>query len=503
MKTNKKKVFLIISCLLNIAGIWMALVMQMRHDFTQTKVSAETNILNLTKAFEEHVNSSVKDIDRLLLNLRFEFSEGFDHFKAETKQIKDFGYSNTLSNISIINKDGSLLFAETRPAISEFELTDSKELIRTVEIKADSLFISKPLFSSKTKNWCIQFSRKLFDKKGTFVGIIVISVTPSLFSDFFQSVDIGSKGAVTLFGTDGYILARASGIKNIESATGMSIAADHPFIKKKSLTGMYTANSAVDGIARLSSFRKLQNYPLVAQVGLAEDDVFIHSSNLKRNILIIGTIISAALLGALSILLSFETKQQKLLEEVSQRDSQLQATLTELEHLVTTDSLTGLPNRRSFFSRAHIEFTRANRYERPLSLIMIDVDHFKDVNDKYGHLVGDAALRHISEIMKICVRESDMVARYGGEEFVIILPETDLLGSSFIAERVRTEIEASRMKVAQEIELKLTVSMGIACMTPDNQYPDIDKLLQESDDAMYKSKINGRNCISMAGIYQS
>lgn len=477
--------------------------MQTRHDFFQTKTSAETNIFNLTKAFEEHVNSSVKDIDRLLLNLRYEYREGAEHFKVETKQIKEFGYDNILSDISVIGRDGSLLFSEANATIQGLELAERKELLRSIEIKNDTLFISKPFFNKLSNRWSIQFSRKLFNTNGSFAGIIIISVPPAIFSDFFQSVDIGHKGAVTLFGTDRYILARASGVKKIDSATGIPVSDDHPFIKSKIHSGIYTAKSAVDGVLRLSSFRKLQNYPLIVQVGLSEEDVFNHASIRRSSILVIGSIISVALFGALVILISFEKKQQRLLEEVSRRDEQLQSTLTELEHLVTTDALTGLPNRRSFFSRAQTEFIRSNRYERPLSLVMIDVDHFKDVNDKHGHLVGDAALRHIAEIMKSCVRESDMVARYGGEEFVIILPETDPAGSKFIAERVRSEIELSRMKVDKKSELRMTVSLGIACMSTENQFSDIDKLLQEADDAMYRSKLSGRNCISMSGVYQT
>ena len=246
---------------------------------------------------------------------------------------------------------------------------------------------------------------------------------------------------------------------------------------------------------RLSAYKKIQKYPLVVQVSLSEENIFLHSLKRKRNILIIGAIITVALLGALAVLLQFEREQLKLLDKVSKRDEQLQASLIELEHLATTDVLTGLPNRRSFFARAQTEFTRSNRYDRPLSLVMIDVDHFKDVNDQYGHIVGDEALRHISEIIKSCIRESDMVARYGGEEFVLILPETDPEGAHFIAERVRTEIEASRLLINPTTELCITVSLGIACTSPENQIPDIDKLLQEADDAMYRAKTNGRNCV--------
>jgi diguanylate cyclase (GGDEF)-like protein len=494
---NKKKIFLIISCLINIAGIWIAFAIQIRHDNMQTKKSAETNIFNLAKAFEEHVNSEVKDIDRLLLNLRSEYKEGFAHFIEESRIIDEYGYDNRLIHLSVINRKGILIYTDQPSTQTPLETTERKQFVNSFDIKKDSLFISRPLLDKLSKEWNIQFIRKLYNKDGSFTGIMIASTHSSFFSDFFQSIDIGSNGAITLYGVDRYILARASGLKNIDVATGLQVAEDHPFISKRVQNGIYSSKSIVDGVLRLSAYRKLQNYPLYVQVGLAEKDIFLNSANRKKDILIVGTIITAALLGALAILLQFEREQQKLMSQLSKRDEQLQVTLKELEHLVTTDTLTGLPNRRSFFSRVQTEFTRSNRYGRPLSLIMIDVDHFKDVNDQYGHLVGDAALKHISEIMLSCIRESDMVARYGGEEFIIILPETDAEGSRFIAERVRTDIEASRLNIDPATELSMTVSMGIACMSTENQFSDIDKLLQNADDAMYKSKTSGRNCVSM------
>lgn len=498
MEFNKKKIFLIISCILNLIGIWIALFMQIRHDNLQTRKSAETNIFNLARAFEEHVNSGVKDIDRLLLNLRSEYREGFIQFREESKLIKEFGYDSRLIHLSVIDRQGVVIYRDLPAPQTSLDTIERKQLVTSFDIRNDSLFISRPLFDNLSKQWSIQFTRKLYNTGGSFTGILIASVHPSYFSDFFQSVDVGNKGAITLFGTDRYILARASGIKIVDQAVGTQIAVDHPIISQRVQNGIYSSNCIIDGVTRLSAYRKLQKYPLFVQVGLSEDDIFLNSSNRRKNILIIGSIISAAFFSALAILIQLEKEQQKLLETVSTRDEQLHDTLKELEHLVTTDALTGLPNRRSFFSRAQTEFTRSNRYDRPLSLIMIDVDHFKSVNDRFGHLIGDTALRHISEIMMSCIRESDMVARYGGEEFVIILPETDTDGARIIAERVRKEIETSRIKIDDMVELNLTVSLGIACMPSGNQFPDIDKLLQEADDALYRSKASGRNCISVS-----
>jgi len=492
---NKRKIFLIISCLLNIICIWVALTIQIRHDFLQTKEAAETNVFNLAKAFEEHINNKVKDIDRLLLNLRAEYREDFANFNLKPRHISELGYDNLHIHLSVINQEGEIIYSDQPSTAPPLENSDRKQSVHNLAIRNDSLFINRPLLDTISGEWSLQFSRKLYKKDGSFIGILTASTPPSFFSDFFQSINIGSTGVITLFGTDKYILASASGIKTLDEATGLQIATDHPFVSKKIQNGIYSSKSEIDGVLRLSAYKKIQKYPLVVQVSLSEENIFLHSLKRKRNILIIGAIITVALLGALAVLLQFEREQLKLLDKVSKRDEQLQASLIELEHLATTDVLTGLPNRRSFFARAQTEFTRSNRYDRPLSLVMIDVDHFKDVNDQYGHIVGDEALRHISEIIKSCIRESDMVARYVGEEFVLILPETDPEGAYFIAERVRTEIEASRLQINPTTELCITVSLGIACMSLENQLPDIDKLLQEADDAMYRAKTSGRNCV--------
>lgn len=498
MKTNKKTAFIIISCILNIFGIWIALFIQIRHDYLQTKKSAEANIFNLARAYEEHVNGNVKDIDKLLLNLRTEYKESFSHFTAESGLIKEYGYDNKQVQLTVINQEGTVEFADSPLGHDLLGPVERQQLVKSFEIKNDALFISNPLPEKTNNHWSVNFTRKLFDKKGAFAGILIASASPSFFSDFFQSIDVGNNGAITLFGTDRYILARAAGTRNTDDAIGKQIAEDHPFISKRIQNGIYSSTCSIDGVNRISAFRKLQKYPLFVQVGLSEKDIFRNTSNRRNNMLVIGVLISVAFFAALAVLIQLEREQQKLLEKVSKRDGQLQDTLKELEHLVTTDSLTGLPNRRSFFSRAQIEFTRSNRYNRPLSLIMIDVDHFKNVNDRYGHLVGDTALKHVSKIMANCIRESDMVARYGGEEFIIILPETDASGAGNIAERVRLEIEGSRVLVDGMADLGLTVSMGIACKSSSNRIQDLDRLLQEADDAMYQSKTSGRNCISVS-----
>ena len=163
------------------------------------------------------------------------------------------------------------------------------------------------------------------------------------------------------------------------------------------------------------------------------------------------------------------------------------------EHLSVTDGLTGLYNHRHFQEQLEVEVKRAQRYDLSLSLIMIDLDHFKEFNDTYGHLEGDGLLRKIAQILKSSLRETDLVARYGGEEFSVILPETDKEGASIAAERVRKTISEQTFG---EVGAKMTISLGVASY-PDDACLRAD-LIRQADEALYRAKREGRNRTCLA-----
>jgi diguanylate cyclase (GGDEF)-like protein len=156
------------------------------------------------------------------------------------------------------------------------------------------------------------------------------------------------------------------------------------------------------------------------------------------------------------------------------------------------DPLTGLHNRRHLDARLKSEFAFANRHGTPLSVLIIDVDHFKKVNDTYGHLGGDAALRALSDRLQRTVRTEDIVARYGGEEFAVVVRGIEAPGAMLLAERIREQ--AVRIQVEHEGEtIKFTVSVGVATMTRDRLFDSIAALLKAADDALYQAKETGRN----------
>lgn len=171
--------------------------------------------------------------------------------------------------------------------------------------------------------------------------------------------------------------------------------------------------------------------------------------------------------------------------------------LADLAHMANTDELTGLCNRRYFMELAQREIHRAKRSQRPLSLVMADVDHFKSVNDNLGHDAGDIALRALASVMRTCIRESDICARIGGEEFIVLLPETGRHYAKQAAERLRERMEGTRIEY-QETTIHITLSLGLTTWQPELEETapataTLDCLLKNGDIALYAAKTNGRN----------
>ncbi len=161
-----------------------------------------------------------------------------------------------------------------------------------------------------------------------------------------------------------------------------------------------------------------------------------------------------------------------------------------MEHLATTDGLTGLNNHRQFQELLAQEIERSRRYKRPLALLILDIDHFKTFNDTYGHPVGDLVLKEIALCIRKSIRLNDIPARYGGEEFVVIVPETSEQGALITAERIRTTIE-QHVVVSLDRQLKVTVSVGCSAF-PENA-PSQQSLIDTADKALYVAKETGRN----------
>ncbi len=175
---------------------------------------------------------------------------------------------------------------------------------------------------------------------------------------------------------------------------------------------------------------------------------------------------------------------------------ELKTAETKLVEMATQDFLTGLLNRRETFRRLDEELQRSRRLAVPFSVLLLDLDHFKQVNDIHGHSAGDLVLQTVASVLRRGVRPYDLCCRHGGEEFLVVLPETALTGAAGIAERLRSEIEQQVISLPDGQTLQVTASIGAAALAGDET---IDQLIIRADEAMYQAKQSGRNRVCLAG----
>ncbi len=182
-------------------------------------------------------------------------------------------------------------------------------------------------------------------------------------------------------------------------------------------------------------------------------------------------------------------RTKALQDELKLKNKQLEDLLDKVNYMAITDALTGLYNRRRFHDVLTSEYERAKRYGTPFSLVMLDIDYFKKINDTFGHDAGDSVLKEVSSILLKSIRDIDTAARYGGEEFMVVLPNTDKVHAMIVAERMRLAIEKHDFT---GIDRMISVSIGISGM-PDAKVENEDRLIRCSDFAMYRAKQLGRN----------
>ncbi len=250
------------------------------------------------------------------------------------------------------------------------------------------------------------------------------------------------------------------------------------------LMGMAAGAAVIYGIHRLALWS-------IAAIMLPGPIEFALRGDTEHRVMALAGLIYIAVMYNASRELAhyFRQSQQLALELAIARDR--------AEHLARIDALTGLCNRRAFYEQGETLLRQARRYGKPLSLIMLDIDHFKSINDSRGHAAGDATLQAVALTIQETPRETDIAGRVGGEEFALLLPETSLADASRLAERLRTRI-AEKMSVPHDGgEIRVTASFGVAEF--DSTTESLDVLIARADALLYRAKESGRNRVVAAG----
>ncbi len=649
--------------ILLLVGLWGLLAAILTYNRQATLTAAEVSAGNLAQAFEAHVLRTVKAVDHVLLILRKDWQHGAAMFFEEVRALQDVYEPDLLLQVAVIGPDGRLLVSNLQSfdQAQAVDLSDREHFRAHLHSRDDRLFISKPLHGRVSGQTTIQFTRRITNPRGEFGGVLVVSLSPDYFGDFFSTIDVGKLGAITLAGLDGVIRARASRASDADKAHRL-LATDCPCFHDVAYQGIYRNICSVDGIERIVAYRRLDDYPLVVQVGLASEEVLERHYGWRRSLILWTATLSVLLLLAAVALarslrvqecyrsslqrearrleaanaslaksetkLRFANDRLRLLNHIAllrgdsarqriqtalqlgaehlgvefgfigrtdgseivleqcigpatasvregarlaydrsycartialgdalaisntgkARDPALperpaidlgcyigvpltlrgtpygtlcfgsnapyprafdnndlefmrllgrwasdllskEATEAELRRLATTDPLTGVSNRRHFKQVAECEIARARRYCRPLSLVMFDIDHFKRINDRFGHQAGDGALVALTRTCANTLRDSDVLGRLGGEEFAVLLTETDTVGALTIAERLRQTVAALTVPVGEDI-IRFTISLGISELESEET---LDDLLRRADQALYRAKQQGRN----------
>jgi diguanylate cyclase (GGDEF)-like protein len=340
----------------------------------------------------------------------------------------------------------------------------------------------------------VQLIRRIDDADGRTTGFAIarIELENSLLS-FCQSLAFSGRDLIALRDTGNGLLAGYPADKDPfvgsdgESMVRSAIAAGE-------FAGVGYLRSSVDGINRLVAYRKLTRYPVYMVFGKdVEDLLAMWRYEMAMVVLaaLLAIVVSAAVTAGIRrrnvLTRQLETVRGHLVDS----NNALRAALAASEMVAARDQLTGLWNRRAFDQRLQEVLAHLDRHDGTFSLLLLDLDHFKHINDQYGHVVGDEVLRRFADVLHERLRQNDIDARWGGEEFVVLADGARLEAAYALAEHIRTAVENTAFTGPSRV----TVSIGVAEYRPDETG---DSLLARADDALYEAKRTGRNCVVAA-----
>ena len=384
--------------------------------------------------------------------------------------------ASDLGKIVVTDSRGMPVADSTTLAPQAIDYSDREYFLFHKKGGGRGLYVSDPLVSRSTGHRIVALSRRIDNSDGSFGGVVTGTIHVDYFRKLFSNVSLPRGGSIALYRDDGMLLMREPYSSQVGKPVRPTLLAE---AASENRQGEYHDASPADGSERLHYFRHVGDFPLVI-------DVTMPTSDLERQWRFRTALVSCAM-AACCIIIALLTLY--LGNEVRLR-AKAEAKLLQL---ADTDPLTGIANRRCLDKAVETEWRRAERLGTPLSVLMIDADHFKSYNDAYGHGAGDEALRNLGGCLaSVAKRTGDLAARYGGEEFTLLLPNTDADGAMTVSDKFHRALAALGVAHSKSPTGRFTASVGIATMVPSKDRKVADLLLA-ADSALYASKAAGRN----------
>lgn len=477
-------------------------VYRLFYEYEQEQSNADREGRNIAAAFEMHVRNSLQDAEYQATNIR----TLYETQKNQEAAIKSYmELARTMSGVldlQITDEAGAVIATASR-AQKAPSIAAKDYFLHHLENRGKQGFVGKTFRDGTMQPDGIPVSWRLNKPDGTFGGVVVVLLIADKITDFFSQMELGHDKITTLVGLDGIVRAR----QNMEDRrNGQNISAS-PLIAnaKQQLSGSFSSFSLIDRTERMQCFRVIPEYAMIVSIGISTEGIFRNYTERKRTYvgtavltsLVIG-VFCFALLRTISKQRSLQDRLEEANEELADTNRKLAVANVHLESIASLDSLTGAWNRRSFERSADLEINRARRYQYSLSLMMIDIDHFKKVNDRFGHPVGDTVLIRLVELLQHACRETDFLARLGGEEFVMVVPHAGAPEAVALAERIRQRVSSHDFPQVGSV----TVSIGVAEYNPGES---LECVVGRADKALYAAKASGRNRVRLdeGGALQS
>lgn len=461
---------------------------------------AEISTSNMARALALHAQTTMKVAELVLENIvERAQNDGFgtdsrNRLRTHLEHVST--KADELHGLFVYDEEGEWVATSLRRVVQANN--SDREYFKYHRTHSDrGTRVGAPIRSRSTGVWIIPVSRRLDHADGSFAGVALATLRLDFFEAAYSKLDVGKTGTIVLTHDSGMLYYRRPFVEEI-IGTDISLGPLMQTYRSHGPVGTAMLVAKIDGVQRLYSYRHLEDSPLIVATALSAEEIYADwRQNAIRIILALAIVIAAILYLGKKLLRQLVLRKQleKRLHMVS-RD--LAKANGELSAMALKDGLTQMANRRAFDQAFSLEFARAQRERSPLSLLMLDVDHFKKFNDNYGHPAGDTCLKRVARAIEDQVnRQTDLSARYGGEEFVVLLPSTDSDGASGVAERIRQAVADLGLPHALSEAGIVTVSVGVATVNPGTATGCAPAdLLSTADAALYRSKNSGRNQIS-------
>ena len=479
---NRARSLVLLAAILFLVMLWGFVAYWATSSRQETVLATEQVLLRMNHAVEEQTRRLFR-----LSDVLFGVADQWvlDHPEADPRRDKRFlrlvdGFrarTGGVVELYLADSQGKVYSMHAEDATFSSVVRDADFFRAAMSAEPGKLHVGSPLQLDKggAGVWKIPLAYRMTRPQGE-TGVLLIAIDLNAVMALYEEERLRPNGAIVLLRRDGVLLVRAPHDERLVGKSLLGGQLYREFLPNRESGFAKLDRTATDAMEKYVGYSVMKDFPLVTVVSAATGDVF---SGWRRQVQII--VLLATVVSIVSLLVMIRLR--RMLGDLAEHSSKL-------EQLATTDHLTGLHNRHSFMQYLEREFARSQRYRAPLSLLVLDLDFFKQINDGYGHAAGDAALREFASIAATCLRGMDIFGRIGGEEFGIVLPSAALDQAEAVAERIRAAVV--RISISTEYgTVRFTTSIGAAQSAEGDE--DIDALLARADSALYAAKAAGRN----------